>query len=795
MSDSGSGNDLDLSTAPLPSITPSEKAPSAVAGRTRHASQRRGPLVRERAPKKQKTSHNTQLTFIPTSGDDAAPLLAIPKPSSSQSRESLEYRQEEEDEFDDDGFDDTEAQKTEAGKSNDISMGRIKHKQRPKQQTSSIRQKADELYIDGIRSWKCKDCNRVYAHTGGTGAVYRHMKQVHHWDPRSNQQADKHDAQNADIATALARQGVRADSQFHQKRRQHMADTIDKKTLEFLYLKWITNGNIPFDEVEDKDFRAFIQYCNPVAEERLPRAHSTIKNRLMELYEQGKQNVRNNLRAAISEIHITCDLWTSPNHLPILGINAHFTSESMELEAITLGMKELYGEHSGKNIAGVIYNVCSDFEILNKLGYFVMDNASNNDMLVEHLGDMLREVSILFNPIRRRLRCLGHVINLVVQDFLFGKSSDDVSYINTEPDLPDVVIPSDDELDIWRKAGPMGKLHNIVVYICRSDQRRQRFKELSNGLILRRDQATRWHSWYDMLYRVIYRVKPAVIQFTLEDKNLQKDMLNGEEWKTLEVICDFLGVFKEVCKEAEGNDATVEAVLPSMECLMDQFKEACQEHSQEEVILGQLDAGYTKLKKYFSLQDRSPAYIAGVILNPKYKWELFDWPQDDLDRAREQLQKMWRQDYQGPTGLSEPANETPETAKLLPKHKAWIESKKKARADQSADELERYLNEPVLESIGELTARQWWCSKDQRRRYPLLSRMAIDVLSVPAMSTEAERLFSRAKRQIGPARHSLHASTIEASECFRSWLKAGYYQVDEHAAETEVARVVAEPQE
>ena len=794
MSDAGSGGELDLPTAPSPSVAPSEKAPSVVAGRTRHASQRRGPLVIEKSAKKQKTSHQAQLAFTPTTSNDAAALLTIPKPSASQSQENPSPWQEEINEFDGDVFDDTRAQETEADKTGDALIGRIIHKTRPAQQKSAIRQKADEVYHKGIKSWKCKDCGKIYTQNGGTGAVFKHQKQVHHWDPDSDRVADIRHAQAADIASALARQGHQADEQFHEKRRQHMANTIDKKTLEFLYLKWITNGNIPFDEVEDKDFRAFLQYCNPVAEERLPRAHSTIKNRLIELFEQGRNNVKTYLRAAISEVHITCDLWTSPNHLPILGINAHFTSESKKLEAITLGIKELHGEHTGENIADVIYNVGSDFDILNKLGYFVMDNASNNDTLTEHLGYKLREANVLFDPIRRRLRCLGHVINLVVQDFLFGKSSNDVSYINTEPDLPDVVIPSDDDLDIWRKAGPMGKLHNIVVYVCRSDQRRQYFKKLSNGLSLRRDQATRWHSWYDMLYWVIHRVKPAIIQFTLEDKNLQTDMLRGEEWKTLEIICEFLGVFQEVCKEAEGNNATIEAVLPSMECLMDHFKEACQEHSQEEVILGQLDAGYTKLKKYFNLQDRAPVYVAGVVLNPKYKWELFDWPQKDLDNARDQLQKMWRQDYQGPTGLSERTNETPEPSKPLPKHKAWIESRKKAKADSGADELERYLNEPVLDSIGELTAREWWCHEDQRRRYPLLSRMAIDILSIPAMSTEAERLFSRAKRQIGPARHSLHASTIEASECFRSWLKAGYYKVDELAAEVEVARLAAEEQ-
>ena len=47
------------------------------------------------------------------------------------------------------------------------------------------------------------------------------------------------------------------------------------------------------------------------------------------------------------------------------------------------------------------------------------------------------------------------------------------------------------------------------------------------------------------------------------------------------------------------------------------------------------------------------------------------------------------------------------------------------------------------------TALEWWCQEQQQSRYPRLSRMAIDILSIPAMmSAEAERVFSGAQRQI-----------------------------------------------
>jgi len=49
--------------------------------------------------------------------------------------------------------------------------------------------------------------------------------------------------------------------------------------------------------------------------------------------------------------------------------------------------------------------------------------------------------------------------------------------------------------------------------------------------------------------------------------------------------------------------------------------------------------------------------------------------------------------------------------------------------------------------------------------------MAIDYLSIPAMSTEAERLFSSCKITLTDRRNRLGADLFEALECLKSWLK------------------------
>jgi hypothetical protein len=48
------------------------------------------------------------------------------------------------------------------------------------------------------------------------------------------------------------------------------------------------------------------------------------------------------------------------------------------------------------------------------------------------------------------------------------------------------------QLKDWKKAGPLGKLHNLCVNIHASPQLLAKFKSLSKGLTLPQDNATRW---------------------------------------------------------------------------------------------------------------------------------------------------------------------------------------------------------------------------------------------------------------------------------------------------------------
>ncbi len=57
--------------------------------------------------------------------------------------------------------------------------------------------------------------------------------------------------------------------------------------------------------------------------------------------------------------------------------------------------------------------------------------------------------------------------------------------------------------------------------------------------------------------------------------------------------------------------------------------------------------------------------------------------------------------------------------------------------------------------------------------------MALDILSIPTMSADPERLFSGAKITVSDRRNRLGIYTLEALECLKSWLKISTFLDDD----------------
>jgi hypothetical protein len=125
---------------------------------------------------------------------------------------------------------------------------------------------------------------------------------------------------------------------------------------------------------------------NPEIDVWLPNSTTTIRTWVIQKYKDQKQIIQAQVQSALSKIHFTVDIWTSTNQLAIIDTIAHYITESEQLTHSVLALRELSGEHSGENQASLIIDIINEYGIASKVGYFVMDNATNNDTLVISLS-------------------------------------------------------------------------------------------------------------------------------------------------------------------------------------------------------------------------------------------------------------------------------------------------------------------------------------------------------------------------------------------------------------------------
>jgi hypothetical protein len=182
----------------------------------------------------------------------------------------------------------------------------------------------------------------------------------------------------------------------------------------------------------------------------------------------------------------------------------------------------MHGSHTGVSIAEQIHAILTHFRIYDNFGHAIADNASGNTACLDHLSELLQ-----IDLDKRRIMCMGYIINLVAQQCLWGS---DVEAF--EEELTNVTAV-ELELREWRKRGPIGKLHNLIRYATHLSKRKDLFKTIQRSqyrrlqesqsaeskpleplrvydLIL--DNLTRWNSWHDAAARAL-KLRGALDEF------------------------------------------------------------------------------------------------------------------------------------------------------------------------------------------------------------------------------------------------------------------------------------------
>lgn len=469
--------------------------------------------------------------------------------------------------------------------------------------------------------------------TNQTSSIHRHLESKHRMTKNGVKQVA----------------GVKRQALFDTVQRIDSAKrrSFDTGYFKACFIEWVVLDDITLRQSTSARLKRLFDACDPAAGSYFNDSHNTVRQWIVSSYHTMKPQIRERLKRARSKISLSFDAWTSSSHMPLLGICGHFIDENYALRTTLLSLPFISGQHTGENMAGLILSTIQDFDLEDKLGYFMMDNATVNDTTLTELS---KTIPIDFRE--QRLRCLGHIINLACQAMLHGTDSDSFELDEAIADIAteraagfeaSLQIASEQQrLDAWRKKGAYGKGHNFVVHVNRSDQRRQLFKEKQKTdenigqhlyeLVV--DGGVRWNSALAMITRLI-QLKDAVTLYQhhmLQSGECEaEDVLSPDDWKELVDFKELLQPFTDVSMRTQGRAVTgsygaLWEWLYGMEYLMAvlERKKTELEHAGQSHFKTCVNLAWMKLDKYYGLGNQTSAYRAALLLHPGYKHQWFE---------------------------------------------------------------------------------------------------------------------------------------------------------------------------
>jgi hypothetical protein len=135
--------------------------------------------------------------------------------------------------------------------------------------------------------------------------------------------------------------------------------------------------------------------------------------------------------------------------------------------------------HSSDSQFLIFFPILEDYGIIRKFGAIIADNIPPNNVFYRLIKNHWRkELGLVWKAAEWRIRYIGHIINLVVQAFLFAnvmKPEELKSY--DKQDQSGELRDKDIKKQQFRLLKPFGQGHNIVAHIRGSSARTARFKK------------------------------------------------------------------------------------------------------------------------------------------------------------------------------------------------------------------------------------------------------------------------------------------------------------------------------
>ncbi|KAJ1701202.1 hypothetical protein LUZ63_000981 [Rhynchospora breviuscula] len=524
--------------------------------------------------------------------------------------------------------------------------------------------------------------------------------------------------------------------------------------------KMIIAHELPFAFVEYTWFNILMKYNNHMFQKV---SRQTIKKECMKVFESEREKMKKWFKD-ISKISLTSDCWTSNTSVGYMSLTAHYVDANWKLQKRIISFIDLAPPHSGEVISDGILDCLMKWGIQDKIGTITLDNASSNDRAAYLLKSNFEGRDKLhFGGLFFHVRCCAHILNLIVQD----------------------------GLKVIKEC--LFKIREGVKYLRKSPSKLFKFGEIAiaHGVETKRslcsDVQTRWNSTHRMLKSALH-YKTVIHQYAMRDPNYEwepKDV----EWDEAGKICKFLEVFVEATNIFSGTTYPTANLF-----LVETYnvkKEICEAYRSSDEFLRKMSKPmFEKFEKYWG--EVGVLMAVASIFDPRFKlasvqytfrelyqeYEVVDRIKEVTDHLRALYEKYAKAvvnslNSNAATSTSS-MEETSTSSEALSAAQSRIFAfiKEMNGESRSKSDLEVYLEEPpfVPEGGRPFDVLVWWCQNCSK--FPILSKLAKDVLCIPVTTVASESAFSAGGRVLDDYRSSLSKDMVELLVCGGDWLRA-----------------------
>ncbi|EOA12255.1 hypothetical protein CARUB_v10008021mg [Capsella rubella] len=583
----------------------------------------------------------------------------------------------------------------------------------------------------------CKGCNQSFAYSNGnkvagTSHLKRHIA-------KGTCPALAHTQNNDNNQLMGTPYTPKTDTPRRRYRSQNASPYVafnqDKCHQEIA--KMIILHDYPLHMVEHPGFVSFVKSIQPHFD---AMSFNNVQGDCVATYLAEKQNVMKSLEGIPGRFCLTLDFWTSKLTLGYVFITAHFIDSDWKIQKKLLNvLMESYPE-ADEALSLAVANCVSEWGLEGKL-FSVTFNHPASNTAVENIKPLLciKNPGILDGQLVIG-NCVARTFSSLAKDVL-EKGKDVIKNIR-----------------------------DSVKHVKTSESHEERFVELKEQLqvpsekVLSLDDQTQWNTTYKMLVAAS-EVKEVFSCLDTADPDY-KQHHSAEDWKNVEALCTFLKPLFEAASTLQSTE-NPSAVTIFHEVWKTQSDLSRAIAGEDPYVAGIAKTMKEKVDKYW--RDCSLVLAMAVVMDPRFKMKLVEFSfskifGEDATKNIKTVDDGIHELFSEYMALPAPLKPTSEADGLSDFDTYIMET----TGQNLKSELDQYLDETLLPRVQEFDVLDWW--KQNKLKYPTLSKMARDILSIPVSAAAFDYVFDMEPREMDEYKTSLRPETVEALICAKEWL-------------------------